>query len=523
LILNAKNLVYNTSKVRIMNILFWNKSNISNLLILIIILMTSCSLESTLEDIYQGANLQESEITTETELQNSNMRLMQAESCQDYCIEPGSMIFYPVSDMAIQTVGINTKSVSYTAYNTETDFIVEVTYKITSGPANARAGISINIEGNEIKFNSVRSGSTVSHKIPLAEHWSGCNEVKFSISQKGLGQPINFNNSYLLFPVCVGYIDEPEDEIGSISQLFCGSVSYLGELREGKSPERASFTVPYDGGNGGEHEGQIVSSTGVVGLTATLSSGSFSDGSGSLVYVISGMPNNLGEAVFLLNIGGQICEVSWEIGQNLEDLYPSGTVFCASGPTEVVEVTNPVTGKVWMDRNLGATRAATSSTDAESFGDLYQWGRASDGHQCRNSKTTTVLSSTDQPGHGDFIITLSSPPDWRSPSNNRLWQGVDGINNPCPKGFRIPTGAELNAERSTWATNNSSGAFGSPLKLPLAGFRLSTTGEINVWGRYWGSSIDYALASRALNFGGTNATMDSNGKARGLSVRCIKN
>ena len=28
-------------------------------------------------------------------------------------------------------------------------------------------------------------------------------------------------------------------------------------------------------------------------------------------------------------------------------------------------------GKIWMDRNLGASQVATSLTDAASFGDLY--------------------------------------------------------------------------------------------------------------------------------------------------------
>ena len=53
--------------------------------------------------------------------------------------------------------------------------------------------------------------------------------------------------------------------------------------------------------------------------------------------------------------------------------YPDGTVHCNGTPTEVVDVTNPTTGKTWMDRNLGASQAATSSTDADAYGDLYQW------------------------------------------------------------------------------------------------------------------------------------------------------
>lgn len=89
-------------------------------------------------------------------------------------------------------------------------------------------------------------------------------------------------------------------------------------------------------------------------------------------------------------------------------------------------VLNPTTNRVWLDRNLGATQVATSPTDSLAYGDLYQWGRLRDGHEKRNSGTTTVLSTTDVPGHGDFILAQN----WRSPSNNKLWQGVGGVNLP---------------------------------------------------------------------------------------------
>jgi hypothetical protein len=41
-----------------------------------------------------------------------------------------------------------------------------------------------------------------------------------------------------------------------------------------------------------------------------------------------------------------------------------------------------------LARNLGALQVCTSSTDAACFGDLYQWGRAKDGHESRTSGTT---------------------------------------------------------------------------------------------------------------------------------------
>ena len=211
-------------------------------------------------------------------------------------------------------------------------------------------------------------------------------------------------------------------------------------------------------------------------------------------------------------------------GNNLHLQYPAGSVFCASGATAVVDVTNPATGKTWMDRNLGASRAAISSTDTAAYGDLYQWGRRSDGHQCRNSDTTTTLSSTDQPSHGSFILSPSSPRDWRSPQNNNLWQGVNGVNNPCPSGYRLPSEIELNAERLSWSSDNAAGAFASPLKLPLAGVRLSSNGlmgNVGEFGHYPSSSWTGTSYIR-ISFSNLTFSMGGVFRAGGHPVRCIK-
>jgi hypothetical protein len=198
----------------------------------------------------------------------------------------------------------------------------------------------------------------------------------------------------------------------------------------------------------------------------------------------------------------------------------SARVHCGGTATAIVEVTNPATGKTWMDRNLGASRAATSSTDAQAYGDLYQWGRFADGHQCRTSSTTSSLSSTDRPGHGSFISSLY---DWRRPQNANLWQGMNGVNNPCPSGYRMPTEAELDAEWRSWRSNDPAGAFASPLKWPVAGTRRSYGLLLSVGSRgyYWSSTVDGALA-RYLYFDSGGADMYSRDRADGFSVRCLK-
>ncbi len=202
--------------------------------------------------------------------------------------------------------------------------------------------------------------------------------------------------------------------------------------------------------------------------------------------------------------------------------------FIGGVPTWIIqlqegEVQNPTTGKIWMDRNLGASQVATSSTDTAAYGDLYQWGRAADGHESRTSGTTSILSTTDTPGHSDFIINVSNLYDWRSLSNDNLWQGAGGINNPCPSGYRLPTITEWDAERTSWSSNNTAGAFASPLKLPLAGYRHSSNSfyDAGSLGSYWSSTV-FSYIAQYLNFGSSGATCGAQYRADGLSVRCIK-
>lgn len=177
-----------------------------------------------------------------------------------------------------------------------------------------------------------------------------------------------------------------------------------------------------------------------------------------------------------------------------------------------------------MDRNLGASHVATGISDVASYGDLYQWGRFADGHQCRTSIANTVNATNDTPGHTEFIQETVAPNDWRAPQNDLLWQGINGVNNPCPFGYRIPTDAELNAERNSWTTNSSIGSIGSPLKLPTAGLRNFGTGNFhNVgWsGYYWSSTVNSTNSLNLAIYAG-NSIIHDNERAYGFSVRCIK-
>ena len=199
------------------------------------------------------------------------------------------------------------------------------------------------------------------------------------------------------------------------------------------------------------------------------------------------------------------------------------------------------TGRIWMDRNLGATQVATSSQDFASYGDLYQWGRAADGHQVivrdeatpadgapptGSSGNTSTIATSATAGHGDFVLgdsTTGVDKNWTNfTEENGLWQA--GLNDPCPAGYRIPTETELNNERLEWSSPYATAAYNSPLKLPLAGSRYNsngTLGDVGSDGYYWSSTVSSTYA-RTLYFDSSTADMTGLNRSNGISVRCIK-
>jgi len=188
-------------------------------------------------------------------------------------------------------------------------------------------------------------------------------------------------------------------------------------------------------------------------------------------------------------------------------------------------VTSPYTGRVWLDRNLGASQVCTSATDTACYGDYYQWGRGYDGHQASDSlPTATQATDINSVGHGDFI---QGSPDWASvdtigTARQANWEKIDG-SSVCPVGFRVPTLAELQAETVDNGVTDTATAFSNFLKLPSAGYRAYNSGNIMSEGSrgYIWSSTFSGSASNNLSFsGGANTSNDA--RAFGFSVRCLK-
>lgn len=184
-------------------------------------------------------------------------------------------------------------------------------------------------------------------------------------------------------------------------------------------------------------------------------------------------------------------------------------------------------GECWLDRNLGATEIAISKTDYFAYGWSYQWGRLTDGHQATTSPVTYTGSNNDIPNNGgQFIATTTLPNNWRYPKNDNLWQGVNGINNPCPSGFRLPTITEWSAlavaEGITNGTSDDK-AFNSSLKLTTAKYRdkLGDNNSGNGYGYYQSSSISTNNA-QYFWFNSSIKGTDNTGRAYAYTVRCVQ-
>ena len=174
-----------------------------------------------------------------------------------------------------------------------------------------------------------------------------------------------------------------------------------------------------------------------------------------------------------------------------------------------------INGIRWATCNVDMP--CTFAANPEDAGMFYQWNRKvgwSSTNPLVNSDGETQWDNTYPPG------------DW------------DSENDPCPHGWRTPTGEELQslekAKLQFGELNGVPGCFfgdkSNPLFLPAASCREGNSGMLNPGGiklrncgYYWGNTVDvaYHVSLLAFNYNIEYIVTDYTDRRDGACVRCV--
>ena len=223
-------------------------------------------------------------------------------------------------------------------------------------------------------------------------------------------------------------------------------------------------------------------------------------------------------------------------------------------------VKSPYTGKVWLDRNIGANRICTSVTDIECYGDYFQWGRNADGHESNTSESNDTLATRIHPVQdaikGKFVKTDIGTNDWIDTHNTgdnndtngskRManWQTDNNTSTVCPDEYYVATdddiayelfednnSAQIDKNSSEVAGNSDNrleNAVNSFMKIPANGKKEKSNSidnngsEANLWTSY--SEYDgFDLEPSSLFIEPDSGEVDLfEAPVYGMAIRCIK-
>ncbi len=172
-----------------------------------------------------------------------------------------------------------TSGASYSAVNTNSTGVTGLTATLTAGTYSGTSGnLTFNVTGTP----------------------SGTGTASFSFTVNGASCTHTLNVS-----------------AANNFALTCANASSTGTLKQNTATSGVAFTLPYTGATTGSSYSAVnASSTGVLGLTATLNAGTFSAASGNLTLNVTGTPNSSGTASFLVNIGGKSCTLTKTVAVN---------------------------------------------------------------------------------------------------------------------------------------------------------------------------------------------------------------
>lgn len=206
-----------------------------------------------------------------------------------------------------------------------------------------------------------------------------------------------------------------------------------------------------------------------------------------------------------------------------------------------------IDGLIWAPVNCGYHK------DDFKYGKLYQWGRKfGQGYDKADVSATVIKAGPVSLSAGQlaadnnvFFVVEEAPGNWLDDAKDNLWNAgteespVKTPYDPCPKGWRVPTYAELSSlganlsslttgdagQKGSWLSGSNKYSETVPqIFFPAAGMRRSGAGTVffrTAGGYYWSSRTNEDN-SYYFGFDNTLPGMYSNVRATGYSVRCVK-
>jgi uncharacterized protein (TIGR02145 family) len=309
---------------------------------------------------------------------------------------------------------------------------------------------------------------------------------------------------------------------GKITTLDCINATNNGNLKVMTESNGVSSVIEYTGGNNGIYDAQNFNSKGVTGLKASIVSGNFAKGKGSLIFEITGTPSTNGIATFEINIGGTSCILS-RIVQNPTSGYGPNISDIDGNTYKTIYIGT----QQWMAENLKVTKYSDGTT-IPNITDNIQWTKLTSGAWCYH---TNDINNNDK--YGKLY-------NWYAVSTN-----INGNKNVCPSGWHVPTDAEWTVltdylggktvagskmkeiGNTNWKIPNTDATNTSLFTGLPAGKRDYDNGGFYPLGLnsfWWSNSESYINQSyaRQLSSSGGTCYIEHIYQKSGLSIRCLK-